>query len=65
MKRQQWIMQRNMDINNGYNEGIEQGIEQKQLEIVRRMLEEKADIDFIIRVTGLSKEKIEQIANEN
>lgn len=41
----------------GLKEGMEQGIEQ----IVRKMKEEKTDIDFIIKVTGLTKEQIEKI----
>lgn len=39
------------------------GKEEKEREIVKKMLEEKTDINFIMKVTGLSKEKIEAYLN--
>ena len=44
--------------------GKEEGVKEKTIEMVKKMLKEKADIDFISRVSGLSKEKIEEIAKE-
>lgn len=46
-------------IEKGREDGIRQGQEQKNREIAKKMLDENADIDFISRVTGLSKEEIE------
>ena len=42
----------------GKEEGVKEDIEQTKLEMVKKMLKENADIDFISRVSGLSKEKI-------
>jgi len=42
-------------------EGIEQGIEQGILNTAKNMKKENADINFISKVTGLSKEKIEEL----
>ena len=41
----------------GREEGRKEGIEQ----IVRKMKEEKTDIEYIMKVTGLTKEEIEKI----
>ena len=62
-------MERFFDKKAGYDEGIEQGIEQgleqgintRNKEIVNKMLEEKMDFDFIIKITGLTKEEIEKL----
>ena len=49
----------------GYQEGIEQGIEQgsyqKALETARLMKQANCELDFIIQMTGLSKEEIEKL----
>ena len=45
----------------GLAQGIEQGIEQGILNTAKNMKIEGADIDFISKVTGLSKEKIEEL----
>ena len=37
---------------------IKKGRMEVQLSIAKKMLEEKVDIDFIIRMTGLTKEQI-------
>lgn len=42
----------------GKKEGIKEGIKEGKLSIAKKMLEEKVDIDFIIRMTGLTKEQI-------
>ena len=51
--------------NAGYQEGIEQGIEQgsyqKALETARLMKQANCELDFIIQMTGLSKEEIEKL----
>jgi predicted transposase YdaD len=52
----------------GKNEGITigeaRGIEKRNLEIARRMLQEKTDIKFISSVTGLSTDEILKIQNK-
>ena len=45
----------------GLKEGLEQGIEQEKINIVKNMLKEQTDINFISKVTGLSIEKINLI----
>ena len=41
----------------------EEGQQKREKEIVLNMLKEKADIDFIRKVTGLSEEEIKQLKN--
>ena len=41
-----------------YNEGLEKGQNDSKLEIAKKMLQMKTDIDFISETTGLSKEEI-------
>ena len=45
----------------GLEEGLEQGLEQGILNTAKNMKKENADINFISKVTGLSKEKIEEL----
>ena len=45
----------------GRKEGIKEGKAEEKLEIARKMLEKNADINFIIEVTGLTKEEIEKL----
>ena len=45
----------------GLKQGIEQGIEQEKINIVKNMLKEQTDTNFISKVTGLSIEKINLI----
>ena len=41
--------------------GIQKGAKQKQIEIAKKMLENKMDIETIIKITGLTKEEIEKL----
>lgn len=41
------------------------GIKKAKLEDARKMLEEKAPMEFIIKVTGLTKEEIEKLKEQN
>ena len=50
-----------MDQKELIKEAREEGIKEKQMEVVKAMLKENASIDFISKVTGLSKEEIEKI----
>jgi predicted transposase/invertase (TIGR01784 family) len=45
----------------GIKQGIEQGIEQKAIETAKNMLRKKINIETIMEITGLSKEKIEKL----
>ena len=41
--------------------GLEKGERKKQIEVAKKLLENKIDIDIIIKTTGLTKEEIENI----
>ena len=45
----------------GIEEGINEGISKNKQEVAKKMLEEKVNIDIIIKVTGLTKEEIEEL----
>jgi len=45
----------------GTEKGLQQGIKQSKVEIVKNMLKENADVNFISRVTGLSITVIENL----
>ena len=55
---------KNIGIEIGQKEGIEIGQKKKSLQIVQNMLKENADASFISKVTGLSKEEIQQIKKD-
>lgn len=59
--RQKAIMDEKAIYKKGIEEGIEKGVEKNNIEIAKKMLEEKVDIDFISRMTGLTKEKIKEL----
>ena len=46
---------------NGVEDGIKQGIEQNQKDVAKKLKNKGTDIDFIIEITGLSKEDIENL----
>ena len=41
--------------------GMQKGAKQKQIEIAKKMLENKMDIETIIKITELTKEEIEKL----
>ena len=45
----------------GYDLGYDSGIEQNQYDIVKRMLKENLSIEFIMKMTDVSRTKIEEI----
>ena len=45
----------------GKSEGIEIGSKNKSIQIVKKMLEEKINIELISKVTGLSVEEIQKM----
>lgn len=44
----------------GIEQGIEQGQNQKAIQIAKKMIEEKIDIETIVKITGLTREEIEK-----
>lgn len=48
-------------VEKGYIEGMEKGIEKGIIETAIRMLKEGADIPFVMKVTGLSEQKINEL----
>ena len=48
-------------IKEGIKKGIKEGIFESKKEIARNMLKENADINFISRVTGLTKKQIKEL----
>lgn len=45
----------------GIEKGIEQGKEEEKFQIAKKMLEESIEIETIARITGLTKEEIENL----
>ena len=45
----------------GIEQGLEKGLQQKNIEIAKKMLEEKLENSIITKITGLSKKEIENI----
>ena len=45
----------------GFERGVEEGSNKKQLEIAKKLKDEKVDISIIIKTTGLTKEEIEKL----
>ena len=43
------------------DQGRKEGKAEEKLEIAKKMLAEKVDIDFITKITGLTKEEIEKL----
>ena len=39
------------------------GMQKSKIEIAKKMLENKMDIDIIIKLTGLAREEIEKLLN--
>ena len=48
----------------GIEEGLQKGRQEEKEEFVLKMLKERADLDFISRVTGLSKEDIKNLQSK-
>ena len=51
-------------IKQGVEQGIEQGRIQEKKDIAKKMLEEKNDINFITKITGLTEKEIMELKNE-
>ena len=61
--REKWEMDYNSGLSYAKKEGIKEGIEEATKNTARKMLEENIDIGIIEKVTGLSKEEIEDLKN--
>ena len=48
----------------GIEQGIEQGAEQKNIEIVKKMLQENINIELISKITNLSIQEINELKNQ-
>ena len=48
----------------GKKEGKIEGAKEEKIQIAKKMLKEKVSIEFIIKVTGLSKEEVEQLISD-
>ena len=45
-------------------DGKKEGVKEEKIQIAKKMLKEKVSIEFIIKVTGLSKEEVEQLISD-
>jgi len=59
--RQKYIMDQNAISSRGFDKGKKAGLEEGKIQIAKNMLKENISIDIIERVTGLTKEQIQQI----
>ena len=48
----------------GFENGVSQGIKQRNMEIAKSMLQENMSLEIIQKITGLTKEEIENLAND-
>lgn len=48
----------------GYEEGIEQGKKKKAIAIAKNMIAANVEIDFIVKMTGLTKDEVEALLQE-
>ena len=58
-------MLHNTELDIAYNDGVVQGVEQKEIEVIKNMLELKLPISTIAKSLNMSEEKIEKIIKEN
>ena len=58
-------MMHDMEIDMAYDEGVEQGIEQKEIEVIKNMLELKLPISTIAKTLNISEDEIEKMIKKN
>ena len=63
--RQKFIADEKVRRISAIEDGIEQGEQNAKIKIAKNLLKEKVDIQIIISATGLTREEIEKIKNEN
>lgn len=59
--RQKYIMDQKAIADRGLEKGLEKGIERGIEQVAKNMLKKGVEIDFIMEVTNLSKERIESL----
>ena len=59
--REKWDIDERSALSSARDEGIEKGTEKTKLEIAKKMKNEKFNIEIIIKMTGLSKEIIDNL----
>jgi predicted transposase/invertase (TIGR01784 family) len=47
----------------GLQKGLEEGQKDQKITIAKSMLEQKMDIDLIVKLTGLSKEEVQKLGS--
>ena len=47
--------------NTGHDSGTLEGRKERSIEIAKKMKAKKTDIDYIVEITGLTKEEIEKL----
>ena len=45
----------------GLQKGLQEGLQEGRAEVARRMLEDGAEADFILRMTGLTRKQLAQL----
>ena len=63
--RQKYIMDQTSMKNYAYNEGIEAGIKQNQIEIIKKMIKKKLNINTISDLTDIPVEKVNKLISSN
>ena len=59
--REKYIMDQKAIEDAGYDKGLKAGIEQRNIQIAKKMLDEKIDLNIISRITGLSIEELKNL----
>ena len=55
----------NSRFDSGFNQGVKEGINQNKIETAKKLLKSNIDIDIISKSTGLSKEQINDLNDDN
>ena len=63
--RQKYIMDQTSMKNYAYNEGIEAGIKQNQIEIIKKMIKKKLNINTISDLTDIPVEEVNKLISSN
>lgn len=58
-------MLHNTELDIAYNDGVVQGVEQKEIEVIKNMLELKLPISTIAKTLNISEDEIEKMIKEN
>ena len=58
-------MLHNTELDIAYNDGVVQGVEQKEIEVIKNMLELKLPISTIAKTLNISEDEIEKMIKED